>query len=140
VRGHAYRPVPLPLQPTLAVRAGASRAWGDYPFQEAAYLGGSSTLRGYHSQRFVGDAAIYGNAELRVPLTRANLYLARGDLGVLALADAGRVYLSGESSNRWHTAAGGGLWFRVLEQPYAASVLYARGEESRFYLNLGLPF
>ncbi len=70
VRGHAYLPVPLPLQPTLAVRAGASRAWGDYPFQEAAYLGGSSTLRGYHSQRFVGDAAIYGNAELRVPLTR----------------------------------------------------------------------
>lgn len=140
VRGYAYLPVPVPLQPMLALRAGASRAWGDYPFQEAAFLGGSGTLRGYHAQRFAGDAAVYGNAELRVPLMRANLYLARGDLGVLALADAGRVYLSGESSNRWHTATGGGLWFRVLEQPYAANLLYARGEDHRFYLSLGLPF
>ncbi|CAN5865407.1 hypothetical protein BH20GEM3_BH20GEM3_15540 [soil metagenome] len=140
VQGYAYLPVPLPLRPTLALRAGANRAWGDYPLQEAVFVGGSGNLRGFQSQRFAGDAAVYGNVELRVPLTRANLYLVRGDVGVLALVDAGRVYVSGESSNRWHTVTGGGLWFRPLELPYAANLLYARGEEARFYISLGMPF
>jgi len=33
-----------------------------------------------------------------------------GDAGVFALADAGRVWVAGESADRWHGAAGGGLW------------------------------
>src|SRR2546422_7071865 len=33
-----------------------------------------------------------------------------GDVGILGLADAGRVWIPGEPSDRWHAAAGGGLW------------------------------
>ncbi|MGQ0562590.1 MAG: BamA/TamA family outer membrane protein [Gemmatimonadota bacterium] len=128
----------LPLgASTLAFRAGGQRVWGSFPLHEAAFVGGSSTLRGYTWNRFAGDAAAYGSTELRVPLTRITL-LTRGELGVLGFADAGRVWLDGESDGGWHTSYGGGLWFASLG--HAISVSYAKGEEGRFYISLGQAF
>ena len=123
--------------PVLALRAGVRQAWGDFPLQEAAFLGGGGTLRGYGGQRYAGDLALNGTAELRQPLLRANLGL-RGTLGVLALADAGRVYLDGDSPGGWHTGVGGGLFFVALNR--AISVTYASGETGRVHLEMGLPF
>ncbi len=138
LRGTAYLS-PAGSGPTLALRAGGRRAWGGVPLQEAATVGGSRSLRGYPEGRFIGDAAVFGGAELRSVLTRTKL-LVRGDLGALALVDAGRVFVDGERSDLWHTGAGGGLWFSGLEGRYVASALYVRGEDNRVYLNLGLPF
>ncbi len=125
--------------PILALRIGGSKVFGDeYPLQDAAFIGGSSTLRGHRWNRFAGDAAIFGGAELRIPITRAVLF-TRGDLGILALADAGRVWFDGESEGGWHTGVGGGLWFHTLGQ--TISVQYAKGQdEGRFYIKLGAPF
>ena len=122
---------------TLAFRAGGEHAWGDFPVHESARIGGMSSLRGYRWQRFAGDAAVYGGAELRIPLFRAEI-LTKGRVGVLGLADAGRVYVDGESPGGWHTAYGAGLWFATLGQ--AVSLTWARGEEDRFYVGLGMPF
>jgi hypothetical protein len=98
-------------------------------------------VRGYSFERFAGDAMVFGNAEARVPLARVKL-LVRGDLGVLGLADAGRVYLDGESQGDWHTAYGGGLWFRfqIRSSVVAASAAYAQGDKGTLYLKLGMPF
>lgn len=135
----SYLTLPALTRPTLALRSGASRVWGGFPIQEAAALGGSHSLRGYRSERFLGDAAVWGNAELRVPVTRVNL-LVRGDLGVLGLLDAGRVRVDGDSDGGWHTATGGGVWFAFLERRAVGSVTYAAGEEGRLYFKLGMPF
>ncbi|MDB4948576.1 MAG: hypothetical protein JWM27_1225 [Gemmatimonadetes bacterium] len=125
--------------PTLALRAGGRRVWGDFPFQDAATVGGYSTLRGYLSQRFRGDAAAWGGAELRVPVTRANLGV-RGDLGVLGLEDAARVWVKGDSPGGWHTAYGGGVWFSFLQRTRTASVVWAHGETDRVYARMEIPF
>jgi outer membrane protein assembly factor BamA len=138
--GSAYLPLPGPLEPTLALRAGAERVWGSSPLQYAAFLGGGSTLRGYRTRRFAGDAAVHGNAELRTRLGRANLLVARGDIGAFALADAGRVFVSGESSTRWHSAVGGGLWFGPLDRAIVAHLLYAYGERHTVSAGVGMPF
>jgi hypothetical protein len=128
----------IPLStPTLALRVGGQRAFGNYPIHEAAMIGGRETVRGFRWQRFAGDAAVFGNAELRAPLTRADL-LVRGDVGIIALADAGRVWINGVSAGGWHHSFGGGLSFSSLSK--SVSMVYAHGEESRIYLNLGLPF
>jgi hypothetical protein len=116
--------------PVLAVRAGGEAAFGEYPLQYAATLGGSPTLRGYTFERYQGDAAAFGSAELRAPLF--------GPVGVFGLADAGRVWFDGESPGGWHTALGGGAF--VAAGGYTASVLYAYGERGIVYLRLGLPF
>jgi hypothetical protein len=95
-----------PSSATLALRAGGAAVSGTVPFPELVYVGGGSTVRGYAEQRFAGRRGAYGNAELRLLAGR----LSFGDLGILGLADAGRVWIPGESSHRWHAAAGGGLW------------------------------
>src|SRR5437764_9929664 len=92
---------------TLALRAGGASVRGATPLNDALYTGGGSTVRGYAEQRFAGRSGAYGNAELRVAVRR----LSAGDVGVFGLADGGRVWVTGESSDRWHGAAGGGLWF-----------------------------
>ncbi|HEX9936520.1 MAG TPA: BamA/TamA family outer membrane protein [Longimicrobium sp.] len=140
VEGEAatYLSIPGYLGPTLALRAGGQWAMGDYPFQESAALGGSMNLRGFPYQRFRGDAAVYGSAELRARLAYLNLGLVRAHVGAFALADIGRVYLDGDSPGGWHDALGGGLSFQSLGR--AATIAYARGERGGVYLTLGMPF
>jgi hypothetical protein len=133
-----YLSVPGRGGPTLAMRAGGQAALGEYPFQESAFVGGLGTVRGYVHQRFRGDAAVAGSAELRVPIVYVNLGLARVHLGGFGLADAGRVYLDGESPGGWHAGYGGGLSFRTLG--YAATVAWAYGERGSLYATLGMPF
>jgi hypothetical protein len=125
--GSAYLPLGGAV---LALRAGGEASFGDFPLQYATFLGGSPTVRGYSFHRYAGDASAFGGAELRMPLF--------GPIGVLGLADAGRVWYDGESDGGWHTALGGGGFVRA--GGYTASVLYAYGERGIVYLRLGLPF
>lgn len=137
LRAEAAGYAPLPARSLLAARVGGAQVWGEAPLFDRVSLGGSETLRGFAYQRFTGDALVFGGLELRTVLVRAELGV-RGDLGVLAFADAGRVFVDGESEGGWHRGYGTGLWFESLG--YAVSVTYARGEEHRVYLKLGLPF
>lgn len=123
--------------PILALRAGGKRLWGDFPFHEAAFLGGSGTLRGHSGLRFAGDAMAFGGAELRVPLFRMNVGL-RGTFGVLGLADAGRVWFDGYSEGELHTAYGGGAFFTAAGQSVYVAV--AQGERLSIDVGLGMPF
>jgi hypothetical protein len=124
--------------PTLALRAGGERLWGGFPLQYAAQIGGGSSLRGFASQRFSGDATAYGSAELRQHLTRARL-LVHGDLGVFALADAGRVWYRGDSPGGWHSALGGGMFFTFLGSR-GVSLSYAHGEQNVVHFAMHLPY
>ena len=128
------------FRPVLALRAGGDRLWGTYPYFDAAFIGGGSTVRGWREQRFAGDASLYGNAELRVFLSRVFLMLP-ADLGAFGLADAGRVYVTGERSDLWHTGFGGGLWVSFLGRAHTFSVAAARGREGTgFYFRSGMLY
>ena len=127
----------LRTAPTLALRAGASRLFGNYPYFAAADLGGKESLRGYTTRRFTGDAAVYGNAELRLNL--GDLGVGPHRWGVLGLADVGRVFLEGESSDRWHRGFGGGMW-TTLSGHLITATLAGAGERLRFYVNSGFHF
>lgn len=137
-----YLTLPARWAPTLALRVGGQRVWGRFPVHEAAFLGGSRTLRGYSSFRFAGDAALYGTAELRSAPVRANLHVIRGDLGAFLLTDAGRVYRDGLSDGAWHAAAGAGAYFsfQINGARSTFSAYYAYGDRGRLYARLGLPF
>lgn len=131
--GRAY----LDLGPTLALRVGWKGARGTFPVQEAAFIGGRTTLRGYRHQRFAGDDAVYGSAELRAPLGRV-LLLVRGELSAFGFVDAGRVFLDGSSPGGWHRGYGGGLSFSSMGATLSGA--YGYGEEHRLYLSIGAPF
>jgi hypothetical protein len=100
--------------------------WGRHPYFESASIGGAglpspldlaggstgNLLRGYELNRYAGDASVVANADLRIPL---GWYSAIVPLryGLLALGDVGRVFVSGETSSKWHPAAGGGAWIAL---------------------------
>ncbi|HEX2206843.1 MAG TPA: BamA/TamA family outer membrane protein [Longimicrobium sp.] len=140
-RGEGAAYLPVAGGTTLAMRAGGERVWGTFPVQEAAFLGGFGSLRGDPRGRFAGDASVWGNAELRTGLGRANLRVVRGQKGALLLADAGRVFVDGASPGGWHTAYGAGVWFSALDRGLTTTLLAARGEDGwRMTLRMGLPF
>jgi len=135
-----YLSVPAPLDPTLALRVGGEHVWGDVPFHEAAFAGGAATIRGWSEQRFAGRSSVFGNAELRLALARFVLFIPN-ELGMFGLADAGRVYATGESSSEWHTAFGGGIWLAPLKRTNTVTVGIAHGaERTGLYLRTGFLF
>ncbi|MEX1050401.1 MAG: CYTH domain-containing protein, partial [Gemmatimonadales bacterium] len=106
--GSIYLTAPVAARPTLAVRAGAERVVGRFPFHEAATVGGSETLRGVTAQRFAGRTSAYGGADLRLRLGEVLVVLPAA-VGLLGLVDVARVWADGETSGRWHRSVGGGV-------------------------------
>jgi hypothetical protein len=136
----------LPFQPCLALRMGGKHIFGTYPFHEAAFLGGGkftfagSPIRGFPSQRFAGNSSLFSNAELRFRLSDF-YFLFPGEIGFFGLGDIGRVFLKGETSNKWHTAIGGGIWMSFLERRYTINLSLAKSEERvSFYVSSGFIF
>ncbi len=119
----AYIPVRLAPQLTLALRAGAEHRIGDFPFFDAATLGGDSSLRGYRRERFAGRTAASASAEARAKLVDIDFYVLPAEIGLLGFIDAGRVW-SADSPLPAATYAGddlqlgygGGLWFNLLDR------------------------
>lgn len=130
----------VPHGPTLAARVMGTRVFGTYPFHEAAFIGGATTVRGYPDHRFSGDAALMANVEVRLPLGRFDTLLPT-EFGIFGLGDAGRVYLSGETSDVWHGAAGGGIWFAFLSRANTLTIAAARSpERTGIYVRAGFGF
>jgi hypothetical protein len=127
--------LPVPTRPVVALRGGGKKLFGDFPYFDAAFLGGSSSLRVEHYQRFAGDASLYGSAELRVPVAQFPLVLPF-DIGFIGFTDAGKVYVDGDSPGGWHTTAGAGFWVGVIH-PGTVTVLFTNRRRRRVVLSLG---
>jgi hypothetical protein len=80
-------------------------------------------LRAEERQRFAGDASVYGNAELRVPVAQFPLILPL-DVGLIGFSDVGRVYVKGDSPGGWHSTSGGGLWIGLLNPGTNFNILF----------------
>jgi hypothetical protein len=136
---------------TLALRAGGQKVFGTHPFWESAFIGGKtpfslmepgggSSVRGLPSQRYAGNGSLFGGAELYLPITNAFL-LVPGQIGVMGFFDVGRVFVDGETSDRWHHGAGGGLFFTTPGRHSLFSVQVATSEgNTAFYIRGGLVF
>ena len=135
---------------SLALRAGGEKVWVserasaftpvDFPWSDAAFLGGSETIRGWADQRFAGDAAVFGSGELRLRLGNPRVVVPV-ETGIFGFADAGRVYLDGASPGGWHTSVGGGIWFKPIAQPYMLRAGAGVSDEgTKIYILLGLPY
>jgi hypothetical protein len=139
---HAEAATYLTAGPTLALRAGAKKVFGTFPFHDAAYLGGNTTIRGFAEQRFAGDAAVYGNAEFRFRASRLRIIFP-GNIGFFGLADVGRVFSDADTpgENTWHAAYGGGVWISLLGDLNTTSFAVARSDErTGVYMRTGFHF
>jgi hypothetical protein len=135
-----YFTLPVPLHPILALRGSGQRVIGDFPYFEAAFIGGGGTVRSLEAQRYAGDAALAATTELRVPLASFSFILPL-DVGVFGLAETGRVYLDGDSPDGWHSAIGGGFWIGIVDPTSALSFSFTNNQErTGIFIKAGLSF
>jgi len=109
----AYFTFPVIKRPFLSLKAGASQVHGDFPFHEAAFIGGEPSERKLPHERYAGDAAIYGSAELRIPVVGFPFILPI-DIGMYIYGNAGRVFVDRLSPDGWHSSRGAGVWIGIL--------------------------
>jgi outer membrane translocation and assembly module TamA len=134
-----YFTFPFLTRPTLALRGGAKRVFGDAPYYEAAFVGGRRSLRALHRQRFAGDAALHGTSELRVPLLKLN-YILPWNFGAIGFIEGGRVYQDGQSPGTWHSAKGYGGWIGLVNPNWSIQILRSNRPEKRLILGTGFAF
>jgi hypothetical protein len=134
-----YVRIPVLTGTVLAVRVGGKKLFGDYPYYEAAYVGGASTIRTYEFRQYLGDASLFGTAELRVPVAKFT-YLMPLNFGLLGFGDAGRVSVNGNSPGGWHTVAGIGCWLGALSPGTGVTVMLSNRPQNRVSLGWGFSF
>ena len=85
----------------LALRGRGFKSWGEYP--DFTYFGGNSEMRGYQYLEFIGQDALFLNAELRFPLIEAMatpIGILGGVRGVF-FANLGGSRFAGQSFRLW---------------------------------------
>jgi hypothetical protein len=134
-----YVTAPVFTHPTLALRIGGEKLWGDFPYFDAAFIGGSRSLRTEHGQRFAGDASLYGTTEVRVPLVHFPFVLPL-NVGAIGFVDLARVYLDGESTGLWHKGTGAGLWISFVRPELGVTILRTNNPDRRILFSFGFAF
>lgn len=132
----------VPRSPyVLATRFGIYHNFGRFDFTQANYLSGTDNLRGYRRNRFAGRTMAFNNTEFRLKLFDFNTYLFPGAFGLLAFHDIGRVWVDNESSSKWHTGYGGGLWIAPVQRfVITASVAHSEEEKLLPIVTFGFQF
>jgi hemolysin activation/secretion protein len=111
-----------------------------YEFHQAASIGGLDGLRGYRNQRFTGKKAYYQNTDLRFSLAKRKTGFLPTALGVFAGFDYGRVWLSNEDSDRWHTSYGGGFFLNAADVISLRAAIFGSDDGMRFSFGVGFGF
>jgi len=124
----------------LAVRAGGRKLWGNYPWFDAAHIGGHNN-RGFRSRRFTGDSSLYGTLSARAWLGIVPTPAVPLRLGVIAFGDVGRVWRQGETSDTWHNSVGGGIMLQPAGLPITLHGMAGHSVEGmRYMFSFGFPF
>ncbi|KQR93571.1 metallophosphoesterase [Chryseobacterium sp. Leaf180] len=126
------------------VFANASRAIlinnNNFEFYQAAAIGGNNGMRAYRNERFAGKSSFVNNSEIRWDFGRVKNRVVPLNMGILVGYDIGRVWLDGESSDKWHQGVGGGFWLNIIET-FSARIDYFTGEDGgRISGGIGLSF
>ena len=122
--------VPLGEPAQLSLRAGGKKLWGNYPFYEAAYVGGS-VIQGYNWNRFAGDASLYSTLGFKWAFAQTHGTVPM-EIGLSLGSDAGRVWRAGENSSRWHTGVASGIFISPFSRLTLFEIGVGKSQEKTF--------
>jgi hypothetical protein len=111
-----------------------------YEFYQAASIGGDNGLRGFRNQRFTGKSSYYQNTDIRYSFSDMKTALIPIKIGLFGSFDYGRVWLSDETSQKWHNSYGGGLFISGAKLLSANLGVYNSVEGTRLSVGLGFGF
>jgi len=112
----------------------------DYEFYQMANVGGDYDIRAFRSERFSGKRSYFQSSDIRLELGKIKSFIVPMRYGLLTGFDYGRVWLPGESSDKWHTAYGGGLWLNGINVVTAKLSYFQAAEGGRVSFGVGFGF
>ncbi|KDN56357.1 metallophosphoesterase [Flavobacterium seoulense] len=111
----------------------------NFEFYQGAALGGDYDLRGYRNQRFLGNHSFFQSSDLRFSIGKIKNSIVPMSYGFFGGYDYGRVWLDGETSDKWHQAVGGGLWLNGINT-LTAKLSYFKSTDDKARISFGLGF
>jgi outer membrane protein assembly factor BamA len=124
----------------IADRIGGGITVGKSAFYQSLFVGGHENLLGYRQYRFAGEHMLYNNFEIRMKIANFTGYIIPGIFGLTGFYDVGRVWVDGETSDKWHSGIGGGVFFAPA-QMVVVNVVAGYSEEGWLpYVTMGFRF
>lgn len=123
-----------------ASQIGAQNIVGDFLFYQSAFVGGSSSLRGFRQHRFRGRNAFWNSNDVRWNLGNLRNRVVPTKFGVFGSFDNGRVWQDNETSNLWHYTYGGGMFFNILDMASLTAGYHIGNEEGQVLVNFDFNF
>ncbi len=121
--------VPFYSAPIIPSIEGADISEGD-----VTGLGGYPTLRGYAKDRFVGNAELFANGELRWSFAETNLWKQNFRFTLVPFMDLGSVFNSVGNTSVEHLRIDGGVALRIAwNLATIASFEYATSGDAHFF-------
>ncbi len=112
----------------------------NYEFYQGATIGGDYDLRGYRTERFLGKQSFLQSTDLRLKIGKIRQSIVPMQYGILGGYDYGRIWLDGETSNKWHQSVGGGLWLNGINTVTARLTFFNGSDGNRVAFGLGFGF
>lgn len=100
-----------------------------FDFYHGATLGGDEGLRAFRFQRFLGNSSFSESSDVRFTLGKIRRSFVPMKYGVALGYDYGRVWLDGDSSNKWHQSYGGTVFLSGLNLITAKLSYFASPED-----------
>lgn len=111
----------------------------NYEFYQGSMLGGEAGLRSFRRERFNGRSAFFNSNDIRYKLGNFKSFVPMA-YGVTGGYDYGRVWLPGESSDKWYQSVGGGLWVNAAEAASAFISCFYGSDGARVAFRLAVGF
>ena len=73
-------------------------------------------------------------------LFKSQSYLLPGDVGIMGFYDIGKVWQYGQTSNKWHNAYGGGLYYIPYSLIMLSATMGFSPEDHIYNITLGTKF
>jgi len=104
------------------------------------YQSATTELRGFRNKRFTGKHSFYQYTDIRYDMGELQNPLAPVTYGFFVGVDHGRVWYPGESSKKWHSSYGGGIWLSLFKKFTGKFSYFASSDTGRFTIELGMGF
>lgn len=111
-----------------------------YEFYHGATLGGDQDLRGFRTERFIGQQSFLHSNDIRWSIGKFKNGLAPVRYGLFGGYDYGRVWVDNDNSNKWHQAVGIGIWGNGIDILTAKTAVFFSEDGPRITFGIGFGF
>ncbi len=123
---------------TFGLRLGGGDSHGEVPFYKQLSLGQNTFLKGYRNNRFSGESILFFQSVLRINLLGINGAPVPLQIGLLGFFNSGRIFQTGEQSDKWHNGYGFGIFIIPLREDYTIQTTFGFSEEESLLIQFGI--